>query len=79
LRGEVQGLLRRAALTVDRDARYVVRQTGSEPARSCDVTGLRTDRVETAKHNIFDGAGIKVVSRNDSLKNMGAEVCWMYR
>src|SRR5680860_1027424 len=58
LRGEVDRLLARSALTVDRRAGDLLGQSGGEPARSGDVTGLRADRVHAAEHDVFDSRGV---------------------
>src|SRR5207302_10233296 len=43
LRGEVSGLLRRTALTVDGRRRHVIRQARCEPAVAADVDRLLAD------------------------------------
>ena len=55
LRGEVHGLLGRAALPVDRDAGHGLGQARREPGGAGDVAGLRADRIHAAEHHVVDG------------------------
>ncbi len=74
LRGEVHGLLGRAALPVDRRARHLLGETRREPTGAGDVAGLRTDRVDAAEHDVVDGRRIEVVAGDQCFQHVGAEV-----
>src|SRR5205807_3714032 len=74
LGGEVHGLLRRAALAVDRHARDLLRQPGGEPGGAPDVAGLGADRVEAAVDDVLHGAGIDARPGHQLLQRVGAEV-----
>jgi len=50
---EVDRLLGGSALAVDRGARDVLGQAGRQPARSRDVAGLPSQRVETTEDHVF--------------------------
>ena len=58
LRGEVDRLLRRAALPVDGDAGHLLGQPGGEPGGAGDVAGLRPDRVDAAEDDVVDGGRV---------------------
>ena len=74
LRGEVHGLLRRAALAVDRRARHLLGQAGREPAGAGDVAGLRADRVDAAEDDVLDGRRVDVGALDERLEHVRAEV-----
>ena len=74
LRGEVHGLLRRAALAVHGGAGHLVGEAGNEPARARDVARLRSDGVDTAEHDVVDRGRIDVDPVHQRADRMGAEV-----
>ena len=58
LGGEVDGLLGGATLAVDRRSRHLVGEAGDEPAGAGNVARLRSDGVDAAEDDIFDGVRI---------------------
>ena len=75
LRGEVHGLLRRAALAVDGRAGHLVGEAGGEPAGARDVAGLGADGVDAAEDHVVDGGGIDAgCARRARRMRVGAEV-----
>ena len=74
LRGEMNGLLRRSALPVDRRSRHLVGHPGDEPACARDVAGLRTDGVDAAEDHVVDRRGIDVDTIEQRADGMRAEI-----
>lgn len=74
LGGEVDGLLRGAALAVDGDAGDLFGQSGGQPAGPGDVTGLRSDGVEAAEDDVLDGRRVDAGALDEGPQDMGAEV-----
>ena len=58
LRGEVDRLLRRAALAVDGDAGHALGQPRRQPRRTRDVEGLRADLADAAHDHVVDRLGV---------------------
>ena len=78
LRREVHGLLARAALAVDRRARYLVGEPGREPAGAGDVAGLRTDRVDATEDHVVDRRGIDPGALDELADRVGTEIGRMH-
>src|SRR5215216_3991613 len=57
-RGEVDGLLRRAALTVDRRRRRLDREPSLEPGVAPDVQTLLTELLDTPRDHVLDLRGV---------------------
>ena len=74
LGGELHGLLGGAALSVDRHAGDVLRQSGREPARAGDAARLRPDRVDVAEHDVVDGVRVDAGAFDERRDAVGAEV-----
>ncbi len=74
LGGEVDRLLRRAALAVHGDAGHRLGQARGEPGGAGDVAGLRADRVHAAEDHVVDGFGVGVGAVEDGLDDVRAEV-----
>ena len=71
----MHGLLRRAALTIDRRAGHLVGVARAEPRRARDVAGLGADRVDAAEHHVVDGPGVEARALDERLDDVRAEVC----
>ena len=73
LGGEVHGLLRRAALAIERHAGHVLGQTGCEPARP-GMHPIGAHRVDVAEHDIIDGVRIDAGTLDERGNGMRADV-----
>jgi hypothetical protein len=74
LGGEVQGLLRGAALPVDGHTGHLLGEPGGQPARPRDVTRLRSDRVQAAEDDVFDGGGVDTRALDEGGENVRSQV-----
>jgi len=74
LGGEVHGLLARAALPVDGDARHRLGQARGQPRGPGDVAGLGPDRVHAAEYDVVDGAGVGAGPGQQGLDHVRAEI-----
>ena len=74
LSGEVKGLLRRTALTVDRGGRNRLGPTGGEHGRTTHVEGLLADLGDATHDDVVDQRRVEVVARGDGLEDLGREV-----
>ena len=74
LRGEVQRLLRRTALAVQRHAGHLLRQSGGQPAGPGDVAGLRPDHVDAAEDDVLDLRRVDARTLDERLEHMRAQV-----
>ena len=74
LRGEVHGLLGRAALPVHGDAGHRLGQARREPRGAGDVAGLRADRVHAAEHHVVDGARVGLGAGQQGRDDVRAQV-----
>ena len=74
LRREVQRLLGRPALAVDRDAGHLLGKSGGEPARPGDVAGLGADGVDATEEHVLDRGRVDVGALDQRLQHVGAEV-----
>ena len=79
LGGEVHGLLRRTALTVDGGAGNVLREPGCQPARAGDVARLRADAVDVAEDHVVDRAGIDARALDERADRVRAEIGRVHR
>jgi hypothetical protein len=79
LRREVRGLLRRAALAVDRRAGHLVGETRRQPAGASDVAGLGPDRVDAAEDDVLDGVRIDARARDERREHVRAEIGRMHQ
>ncbi len=70
----MHGLLRRAALPVDRHTGDVIGQTGDEPGRTRDVAGLGADRVAAPHDDVVDGAGVDTGAIHQGAQDVATEV-----
>jgi hypothetical protein len=73
----MNGLLRRAALPVNRDTRDGIRQTGGEPAGASDVSGLRADRVDTTEDDVFDRHRVDAGTLDQPAEHMSTKISGM--
>jgi hypothetical protein len=78
LRGEVHGLLCRAALAVDGDAGDLLGHPGGEPGRAGDVAGLRADRADAAEDHVVHGGRVDAAALDQRGDGRGAEVRRVY-
>src|SRR4051812_45087293 len=74
LGGEVQGLLARAALAVDRRTGHLFRQTGGQPRGAGDVARLRPQRVEAAEDDVFDHRGVDAGPADELFEDVRPQV-----
>jgi len=70
----MNGLLGRAALTVDRDAGNVLRQATNQRTGASDVSGLGADLVEVAEHDVLDGLGVDLGAFHEGSDCVPADV-----
>ena len=74
LRGEVQRLLRRAALPVDARARHALRQLRSEDGVARDVAGLLADLADAAHDHVVDQRRVGVRALHQCIENLAGEI-----
>ena len=74
LRGEVQRLLRRAALTVDRRSGHRVGEARGERGVAPDVQGLVAHLHDAAHDHVVDQRGIEIVAVDQCTQRVGGEV-----
>ena len=74
LGGEVERLLRRAALAVDRRRRDGLGEAGREDGVAADVHGLITDLHDTAHDHVVDECRVEVVAGDERFQHLGREV-----
>jgi len=79
LRGEVDGLLRGAALTVDGGGRDGFREARGEDGPAGGVDGLLTDLIHAAAHHVVDERGVEGGSFGQGSQRMREEVDRMDR
>ena len=70
----MHGLLRRAALTVERDARDLLREPCNQPRGARDVARLRADGVGAPEDDVVDHGGVDVRPSDELLEHVRAEV-----
>ena len=70
----MDGLLRGAALAIDGGAGDVLGVAGDQPARTRDVTGLRTDAVDVAEHDVLDRGRVDAGALDERLDRVAAQV-----
>ncbi len=70
----MQGLLRGAALAVDRHTGHLFGQSGGQPAGAGDVPGLRADGVEAAEDDVLDGGRVDTGALHQRGQRVRAEV-----
>ena len=78
LRRELDCLLRRAALPVNRNRGNAVGQIGREHRVATDIAALFAALRNTAGDHILDGTGIKVIAIGNRIQRSGAEINRMY-
>jgi hypothetical protein len=78
LRGEVDCLLSRAALPIDRDTRHRFGQAGGQRRGTGDVAGLGANVVEAAEDDVIDCGRVYVVTANYSLDDVRGHVSGMF-
>ena len=74
LRGKVQGLLRRAALAVDRGARHRQRQVGRQHRIARDVDGLLARLAHAAPDHVFDQRRVCAGARQQLVDDLARQV-----
>ena len=74
LGGEVDGLLRRATLPVDRRAGHRVGEARSQGGVAPDVHGLLAHGHGAAHDDVLDEGGVQVVALDEGLERRGGEV-----
>ena len=74
LGGEVQRLLRGAALAVDRGARHAFRKLGREHRVARDVGGLLAHLHHAAHHHVLDGRGIDAGAIHQLVQHLGGQI-----
>jgi hypothetical protein len=74
LRREMNGLLRRSALAIDRRSGDLVGEPRGEPTRARDVPRLRADGVDAAEDHVVDGDGVDPAPRDERLNHVRPEI-----
>ena len=74
LRGEVGGLLRRAALAVDGGGGHLFGEPGGEHGVAPDVHALGADLHDAAHDHVLDEGGVEVVALDEGLQGLGGQV-----
>jgi hypothetical protein len=74
LRGEVHGLLGRAALAVHSHAGNLFGQPCGQPRGPGNVACLRADRVHAPEHDVVDCERVKAGARQQRRDHVAAEV-----
>ena len=70
----MRGLLRRAALAVDRGAGHRLGQTGGERGVAGDVDALLADLHDATHDHVFDERGVDAVALDDRAHHVGREI-----
>ena len=71
---KVHRLLGRAALSIYGGARHIQRQARRQPGGTGNITGQRTNGVNTAKNNVVVISGGDLVSLDEGTNHMRAEI-----
>src|SRR6266511_2419009 len=78
LRGEVERLLRGAALAVDGGARHLLGQAGRQPRGARDVEALRPDLVDTAEDHVLDRSRVRTGALHQHLEHVRRQIGGMH-
>jgi hypothetical protein len=74
LSGEVERLLRRTALTIDRRAGYRTRQLRGQNCVACDVHRLLADLHDAAHDDVLDGGRIDAGAVDKRVEDRGSQI-----
>jgi hypothetical protein len=77
-RGEVDGLLGRAALPIDGDGRGLDRQSLLQPGVASDVRGLHAVLLYTARDHVIDRRGVDPRTVDDRREHRSEQLVWMH-
>lgn len=74
MRGELQGLLRGAALAVASRAGHLLGEPRYECTGPRDIPGLGADRIDTAEDDIVDCSAVEANPLDEAADGMGTEI-----